>query len=136
MEPIVWSDRFSVGVKKLDNQHKQLISLLNKIIRSPNAQTSSETISDILTAMTRYAREHFQLEESLMEKYHYSQLDQHKKTHASFFNNIAKLSLATMKNDNIVPLQLLEYLNHWLQRHILEEDMLYKPFLAHKGIDE
>ena len=129
MEPIVWSDKFSVGVKILDSQHKQLVSFINKLIQSPDASTSSETISDILTDMTRYAREHFRLEETLMAKHHYPHLDQHKKTHATFSQRVAELSLATIKNDDVVPRQLLDYLYGWLQNHILEEDMRYKTFL-------
>lgn len=136
MEPIVWSGKFSVGVKKLDEQHKQLVSMINKLIQSPDASTLSETISDTLTAMIQYAREHFRLEETLMARYRFPHLEQHKKLHATFFKKVAELSLATIKNDNVVPQELLGYLYHWLQTHILEEDMLYKPLLEGKAIDD
>jgi hypothetical protein len=57
MEPVQWSEKFSVGVRELDQQHQQLIKLLNILISAQGTiSTHSETISDTLMAMTRYAQ--------------------------------------------------------------------------------
>jgi len=76
MEPIQWSEKFSVGVRVLDQQHQQLIKLLNLLIATQGTiNTRSETISDTLIAMTRYAQAHFQAEEKLMEDYGFPGLE-------------------------------------------------------------
>ncbi|MDZ7723510.1 MAG: hypothetical protein U5R06_12075 [candidate division KSB1 bacterium] len=38
MEEIIWNDSFSVGVQKLDEQHKKSIRILNKLIKMGNAE--------------------------------------------------------------------------------------------------
>jgi hemerythrin len=56
MEPVQWSEKFSVGVRELDQQHQQLVKLPNILISTQGTiNTRSETISDTLMAMTRYA---------------------------------------------------------------------------------
>ena len=37
MEKIQWSEKFSVGVEKLDKQHQQIIGMLNRLISTPEA---------------------------------------------------------------------------------------------------
>jgi len=85
MELVQWSEKFSVGVRVLDEQHQQLIKLLNLLISTQGtATTRSETISDTLMAMTRYAQAHFKAEESLMEAYDYPGLEEQKIQHRDF----------------------------------------------------
>jgi hemerythrin-like metal-binding protein len=77
MEPVQWSERFSVGVRELDEQHQQLIKLLNRLIATQGTiNTHSETISDVLMAIPRYAQVHFKAEERLMEEYGYPGLEE------------------------------------------------------------
>ena len=65
MEQITWTEEFSVGVVRIDEQHKQLIAMINRLIAEPQTTTRSETISDLLTGMTNYAQMHFATEEEL-----------------------------------------------------------------------
>ena len=134
MEPIEWTDSFSVGVALFDEQHRRLIDMLNKIRRDPAATTHSETVSDVLTDMTRYAREHFKSEEDLMTEHDYPYLEEHRQQHDEFREKAARLCVATVEGDASVPQALAAYLLQWLIRHILQEDMAFKPFFEHKGV--
>lgn len=134
MEPIEWTDSFSVGVALLDEQHRRLIDMLNKMIEDPAADTRSETVADVLTDMTNYAREHFKTEEDLMIKHDYPHLDGHKQQHHGFQEKAARLCFATVKGQASVPHELLEYLQRWLTHHILEVDMAFKPFFEQKDV--
>jgi hemerythrin-like metal-binding protein len=134
MEEIAWTDDFSVGVAALDAQHKKLIGMINRLIRDPSAETRSETISDLLTEMTRYAQKHFQAEETLMSEHGYPGLDSQKQQHQAFRRKTVDLCSATMARVQIVPDVMLNYLREWLVDHILREDMKYKPFFAQRGV--
>ncbi len=136
MEPIQWSEKFSVGVRVLDQQHQQLIKLLNLLIATQGTiNTRSETISDTLMAMTRYAHAHFKAEESLMEAYDYPGLGEQKKQHRDFRKKIVGFSTATYYGVDHMPDALLEYLVDWWVHHILEDDMAYRSFFKDKGVE-
>ena len=135
MEPVKWSREFSVGVEELDQQHQQLIKMLNRLL-SPREtiDTHSETISETLLAMTRYAQGHFKTEESLMEAYGYPDLQEQKQQHRAYRKKTVGLSMDTTLGVDTVPETLLSYLYDWWIHHILDEDMKYKPFFAAKGV--
>lgn len=134
MQEIVWSQDFSVGVTRFDEQHKQLISMLNLLIRDPSATTDSETVSEILARMTNYAREHFRAEEDLMLQYDFPGYSDHRARHQAFLHQVVQFCAATNSGDETIPQQLLEFLKDWLATHILEEDMAYKEFFQGKGV--
>ncbi len=134
MEPIIWSEKLSVGVALFNKQHKRLIAMLNKMVKNPKATTRSETVSEVLTEMTCYAHEHFKSEEDLMIEYGYPQMEQHKSQHNKFKEKVAGLCIATMDGFESVPQVLLDYLQQWLTQHILHEDMQYKSFFKEKGV--
>lgn len=79
VKPIQWSDDFSVGIRSIDDQHKRLVKLVNRMLQNPAAETGSETVSDVLSQMTRYAKTHFKFEEDLMLKNAFPHIDAHKK---------------------------------------------------------
>ena len=135
MEAVQWSEKFSVGVRELDEQHQHLIKLLNLLISTQGtANTRSETISDTLMAMTRYAQAHFQAEEKLMEDYGFPGLEEQKIQHRDFRKKTVAFSTATYYGIDQVPEALLEYLVEWWVHHILEDDMAYRSFFKDKGV--
>jgi hemerythrin-like metal-binding protein len=136
MEQVQWSEKFSVGVRELDQQHQQLIKLLNLLISTQGTtNTHSETISDTLMAMTRYAQAHFKAEESLMEAHGYPGLEDQKIQHRNFRKNTVNFSIATTLGIDQVPEDLLVYLADWWVHHILEDDMAYRSFFKDKGVE-
>lgn len=134
MEKIEWDHSSSVGVKLLDEQHKQIVDMINLLVSDSDTTVFSETISELLTKLTRYAIEHFQAEESLLEEHGYSDLDCHKEEHIEFRINILALCQATIKHQESVPAELLQVMRDWLMNHILQSDMKYKPFFEERGV--
>ena len=135
MEPIQWSEKFSVGVEELDQQHQQLVKMLNRLIaKRETIDTHSETISDMLLAMTHYAQKHFKTEENLMKAYGYPGLEEQKQEHRAYRKKAVDFSTATILGIEAVPEILLAYLFDWWTHHILDEDMKYKQFFKEKGV--
>ena len=133
MEKIVWDQSFSVGVQKIDKQHKKLIDMINQLIDAENPSVRSEAVSDTLMDMTDYATYHFQAEEELMQEYQYPHLDRHHLQHMDFIRKTAELATDTVELQQTVPAELLSFLKNWLVSHILESDMRYKDFFYTKG---
>ena len=52
MESIIWTTKFCVDVARIDEQHKRLIDMINRLVAASQAKTGLETISDLLNDMT------------------------------------------------------------------------------------
>jgi hemerythrin-like metal-binding protein len=134
MEAIRWDDSFSVGVKKLDEQHRQIIRMINKLIDANNVSVGSELISETLTEMMRYASDHFEAEEDLMKEYGYPDYKSNKDQHIEFRKRLTGFSMDTMAYKRSVPSEVLTYLKEWWIDHILKTDMKYKGFFVERGV--
>ena len=134
MEVITWREEFSVGVAEMDQQHKKLLVMINRLISEQNALTDPRTIADLLTGMTNYADEHFRAEEFLMAEYSYARKTEQEAQHKAFIEKTQSFCLATNIASNILSQALLDYLGTWLVGHILKEDMQYKQFFKSKGV--
>ena len=84
MEKTNWSHEYSVGVGIIDEQHKRLLIMINRIISAEETATDSKVISDLIDQMTRYAQEHFRFEEDLLAEFGFPLIDQHKQSHVKF----------------------------------------------------
>ena len=134
MEKIVFDETLSVGVRKLDEQHQQLVKMINTLIEIESETLDSEEVMDLLNQMTAYADSHFGQEEQYMRDFNYQGYLSHKQEHIHFkkrtidFLSAAKRDKQTLKNE------ITGYLRNWLVNHILRTDMKYKDFFSEKGL--
>ncbi|MDH3354352.1 MAG: bacteriohemerythrin [Chromatiales bacterium] len=131
---ITWSDDFSVGVTALDDQHKNLIEIINKLAVASQSSVDSEAVSDVLAEMHEYTKSHLDFEEQLLETHGYPDLEHHKAEHSEFMGNIGEFSIAVMNHHQNAPENILKYLYEWFGNHILIEDKKYVPFFKSKNV--
>lgn len=135
MDTISWKNEFSVGINEIDNQHKKLLAMINRLIAEQKQLTDPKTIAELLTEMTEYAEEHFRTEEFMMAEHEYKLKSEHELEHQAFIEKTRSFMNAADVGPNILSSALLDYLSSWLVRHILTEDMKYKDFFQSKGIN-
>jgi hemerythrin len=63
---IVWTERFSIGLKKIDHQHQRLFAMINDLIQNQQVAADSDVIGNVLRRMTEYTDCHFKTEERVM----------------------------------------------------------------------
>jgi len=138
MDKIEWSDGFSVGVKTFDDQHKRILGLVNKLIDTPNLDSNSVIITEMISKMIDYAKTHFEDEERLMLEHNYPDYIDQRVHHGEFIEKtgafIEQTAQTTSEGEESVPESILIYLEDWWINHILKEDMAYKPFFKDKEI--
>jgi len=134
MKKIHWDQSFSVGVAKLDEQHKAILDMVNKLLADPKGDVHSETISEVLTKMMRYAIDHFETEERLLAEHKFPEFSTHEEMHLSFRKKSVALCLDTISQKDSVPEEILEYLKDWWTDHILKSDMKYRSFFQEQGV--
>lgn len=123
MNKIEWKETYSVGNKKIDDQHKQMFEWINTLIEKKELNVNSKIIIDTLNDLSSYASYHFETEEKYMLQYNYSNYATHKKQHENYLKKVARLSFGALNNDEAVPVELLTFLKIWWIDHILETDL-------------
>ena len=132
MDKIQWSDTFSVGSTILDGQHKTLIGMMNQLIGTPNVDSNSAIITDLLDNMIKYATTHFVEEERLMSAHRYLDFPTHQAQHVEFMKKTAEF--CSVEEGTVVVHDfsdtVLGYLREWWINHILVDDMRYKSLFS------
>jgi len=134
MTVIQWSDELSVKIPSIDNQHKTLVKLINKLDAAIEAGNARQVLQVVLGELTRYAQAHFIYEEALFTLYHYPDSANHILSHEKLFEKVEQFKQALEDNEDIYA-QLVAFLNDWLAHHILQEDMAYSVYLLQRGAE-
>ena len=131
---IVWDEMYATGIGSIDDQHKHLISLLNRMFEALLQKRGKEEVSYVIEEMHRYAEYHFHTEESLMEKAGYSDLAEHRVYHDAFISKVNDFSFKYNQNDEALCAEVTIFLTNWLNEHLSTIDQKYVPALKNAGI--
>jgi hemerythrin len=120
-EYIVWRPEFSVGVEEIDNQHKELLNLVNDSINhsTGNAESERNFFDTIIRIGVNYLQNHFSTEEQIMVKTAYQNYDAHKKEHDDMIKTVSDM-IDDIESGK-TPLNLLRFslfLRDWFLNHI------------------
>ena len=134
--PIEWQEEYSVGVKELDDQHKNLLNIINSLLLEKQEKITSDKLSEIISSMVHHAYIHFATEERYMEQVNFPDLKQHVLEHVSFILKTLELSLKVKEGEGTATnqMELLTYLKEWYSSHVLGADRLYVPYLRAKRV--
>ncbi len=118
----------------MDQQHLEIVRLINTLATTSEISVRSELISETLTNLTNYANEHFREEERLLEEHGYPELAAQKADHRAYRMKVVAFCQETMDGEENVPAGLLDFLRDWWVDHILHSDMEYRGFLEARGV--
>jgi hemerythrin len=127
-----WSDRYSVGISVIDDQHKKLLEMTNDLFLACNYSTDAgkiqfkKTIHDAVA----YVKFHFATEEKIMKLTSYPDLEAHKKEHTDFVRKVFDDVKAFEIGIPLVPKQFVKYLKDWILSHIAITDSKMGNFLT------
>ena len=127
-EKIIWSESFSVGHQKLDEQHLKIVSFINELIDKPAINTQTEAL-DCIRQMLAYSVEHLEYEEQLLSELAYPDSVPHAVVHQFYIKKVQNFMKHSFDDNNDFKSEVLDFLKEWWTYHILEEDMKYRPFL-------
>ena len=132
MPLIEWNDAFSVGIQKIDEQHKKFFSITNLLFDSMRGAQDRDVVGSVLKELQQYVVYHFKAEESLMKMYNYPNMNAHKQEHDGAIHTVNKLVLDYERGVQTVDIELLKFLSDWIQSHILQVDRKYIPYVREK----
>lgn len=134
MTMLAWSDDYSVAIQEIDEQHKQLVALINNLYTAMAGKRDREQIGRIINELVDYTRIHFAVEECLMRMFHYQGYDAHKDMHDGIVKRVKGFQERYHGGDDMVGMELLLFLKDWLLTHIQKVDRLYSDHLLKHGV--
>jgi hemerythrin len=116
-----WSEAHSVGVPLMDEQHKQLAGLINRIGEDLKAGHDAERLHESFAKLVQAARAHFDAEEQLMAHAGLgAAAERHKQEHRRLIEELESQADALEGRSMSLTMR---YLNFWLLHHIETTDM-------------
>ena len=124
-----WNDSLSVKVKEIDEQHKNLVEIVNKIYECKD----SKKISNLLNELVEFTRVHFSTEENYFEKYNYPDKEHHMDEHANLIEKVLHFKDKLDAGQDIIE-EFLTFLKEWLEIHLKTTDHDYVAFFQKMGL--
>ncbi|MDH5510547.1 MAG: bacteriohemerythrin [Nitrospinota bacterium] len=129
-----WDDSYSVGYKKLDDQHKNLFRLINELNDLSLQKQSEVTFKDLMEEILEYTAYHFFAEEEIMRKHGFPHVEKHKLEHDEMRRVMRDFYARCIDEDFICLNEVLEELIDWLHTHLGKADTLYAQYFKEKGV--
>ncbi len=120
-EKVHWEKSFAVGIKEIDDQHKKLFDLVNKLYDLEDNANIKEDIREILYAFRDYTLVHFKDEEEYMKSIAYPALEEHTKIHERIIDSLSQI-ISTPASLSIIKTKMRVVAKRILIEHIIEED--------------
>jgi hemerythrin len=134
MPLVTWSDKLSVGVKAIDEQHTVLFDTINDLHAAMMKGQARTIVGELLARLLMYTRRHFSDEEEMMEKAGYPDLPQHRVLHRNLTKQVEEYIVRFQNGDLTLSTDLAGFLSDWLKKHILAIDQSYGPYVNQRGI--
>ncbi len=131
---MLWKDAYSVGVAEIDRQHKKLIDMINKLHQAMSQGKGKQVVEPVLADLVNYCATHFKAEEKLMADAGYPELDSHREKHQKMTQKVLALQADVKAGKATITMEVMRFLEQWLDKHILGTDKKYGPHLNAKGI--
>ena len=129
-----WKDELLVGLKEIDDEHKELFSLFQSLSSDINSDKDLSIVDSAVDYLDKYVREHFEREERHMKIFKYPDARLHKDEHKIFKKDFSKLKTHMRRNGNasLWTIQLEGFVHDWFVKHIQDTDKKLAVYLNKK----
>lgn len=128
LEVFEWKEEYEIGVETIDRAHKQLFSIVNRIIKNfmdMDFEKNKMTCMEAIKYLKSYTVKHFAEEEAYQHSINYAGYKVHKKIH----DNMRDVVIPALEREIVAKSYSKESLEHfigvcagWLAAHVLIED--------------
>jgi hemerythrin len=135
MPLMTWTEKLSVGVGVLDDDHKRLVGMVNALYDAMQEGHGKESLGRILNDLIAYTKVHFAREEEFFARTGYPATAPHHQEHEALTRQVLEVQRKYMAGATaVLSIEVLRFLKDWLIRHIQGSDQKYRSHLNEKGI--
>ena len=128
-----WAQDLVIDDGPIDEDHKRLVDLVNRLHDATSQGLGKDVVGDILKDLIGYTTDHLRKEEEIMAQAGFPNLERHKIGHQAFVDNLRKLEKRYEEGSISVAAQLSTILRDWLSLHIRISDRELLNFLKSRS---
>ncbi|WP_413586641.1 bacteriohemerythrin [Bdellovibrio sp. HCB274] len=125
-------ERLTTHVEAMDNEHKKLIDIMNRLFERNEAKAGKSELQSIVRELASWTVTHFEHEEKFFDTLPYSQASVHKKIHADLITRL-KGHAAEFDKTGVLTPAFFQFLKTWLTAHIMGIDTKYGLIASQKS---
>ncbi len=129
MAIIKWRDSYNTGVEQMDQEHRQLVELIEVMHTAIRDGAEKEKVEEALGTITQYTIDHFANEEKLMSTHDYPDAALHISEHEKLKEDAGKFKQQLEESFPDGTQEFYRFLREWLINHILDDDKKFAEFL-------
>lgn len=133
MAYFVWANDMVIDGGAIDEEHKKLVDLLNRLHDATSQGRGREVVGQLLTELISDTAQHLQHEEAAMAAAGFPNLERHKIGHQAFMDELHRLQQRYQQGSIAVAAQLSSVLRDWLSLHIRRNDKELHEFLRQQN---
>jgi hemerythrin len=126
---VEWDNRYSIGIPLIDEQHKTLIEITNRLFLECLDADAEVKFRGIVKEVVNYVKYHFSAEEKILERIGYPGIEGHKREHEFFVRELLVKVQAFEEGQKYVPNLFARFLRDWILAHIAMSDKAYSTYL-------
>jgi hemerythrin len=136
MPLIEWNPYFETGIEHFDDQHREIITMINDLHATLCWKQDNRIISDMINHLIDFWNTHIADEEYAMHTLDYPETHLHEIEHQKLIIKIMEFSEKLANNEQDLTSELTAFLLEWFHDHILITDKKYKDFFLEKGLPD
>ncbi|MGW8312894.1 MAG: bacteriohemerythrin [Desulfuromonadales bacterium] len=118
----VWKTSYATGIDQIDEDHKQLVKLINDLYEAMQDGSGGALLLPIFSALKHYTEVHFAKEERYMIACNAPEQANHIQEHEQMVKRLVDLEKRHRQGEAAISLQTLTFLRDWLKNHICAVD--------------
>jgi hemerythrin-like metal-binding protein len=124
-----WTDKYQIGDKAIDNDHRELFLIAHRLLRAADQESQRASASE-LRATTKA---HLWQEELLMREVGYPLTETHLGLHSELIKRLVAFE-ENIDRGELFQSELVEFINFWFTIHIAMSDAPLVVYVRkHKG---
>jgi hemerythrin len=131
MNLLEWKAEYSVGIQSMDDEHREMIGLINKFYTELGGRRDPDAIEQFLGEIHSTIAGHFALEERIMRDSGYGEYLEHKDDHEELLDQIGDMMDAFYADAATGFVVLEERLSAWFGEHFNSFDARLHGKLNH-----
>ena len=122
MSLIEWKDEFNLGIEEVDNEHRDLVALINALHEAMSAGAGHADIVEGLSEIYALVAAHFGREEAYMRETRYMAYAEHKEDHEVLLDDLREIIDEIRSGGRYAEARLSADLQYWFSEHFRTHD--------------